>query len=176
MPLEIVRGLVLVLSNATTSFNSKCFFAMHLGINVGNVSVRVRDWKANNINVFSTCSLDYYIKIHPLLNRCLNQCICFNREFCSSRKQKALNRSKPYCQRRRSYKFIKSLNAVWFLKELRHDILSHFFDGLNYGWCAEKPKKEQGWLRMEKIENGLQMTIFKILANFFFQNDKRTMT
>ena len=55
------------------------------------------------------------------------------------------------------------------LKEVHHDILSHFFDSLNCGKSAGKPKnngllrkkntkglilkqKEPGWLRMEKIK------------------------
>ena len=56
------------------------------------------------------------------------------------------------------------------LKELRHDILSHFFDGLNCNSNVGKPKnngllmkkntkgvileqkKKQGWLRLAKIE------------------------
>ena len=32
------------------------------------------------------------------------------------------------------------LLKMGLLKELRHDILSHFFDGLNYGLSAGKPK------------------------------------
>ena len=30
-----------------------------------------------------------------------------------------------------------------------------------------RAKKKQGWLRMAKIENGLEMTIMKSLANIF---------
>ena len=83
-------------------------------------------------------------------------------------------------------KFIK----VYYLfnhssKELRHDILSHFFDGLNCGLSAGKPKNN-GLLRKENTKglilkkkgtrmaedgqdsNGLEMTILKSLAIFFF--------
>ena len=32
-------------------------------------------------------------------------------------------------------------NNCLILRELRHEILSHFFDGLNYGESVAKPKK-----------------------------------
>ena len=70
------------------------------------------------------------------------------------------------------------------LKELRHDILSHFFDGLSHGLSVGKPKtnsllmeektkgvilKQKGTNVAEDGEdwNGLEMTILKSLANFF---------
>ena len=77
------------------------------------------------------------------------------------------------------------------LKELRHDILSHFFDGLSHGLSVGKPKTN-GLLMKEKTKgvilkqkgrrmaedgedwNGLEMTILKSLAIFF--QDARTMT
>ena len=40
------------------------------------------------------------------------------------------------------------------LKELRHDILSHFFDGLNYGLSAGKPKNN-GLLREKNIKGAI---------------------
>ena len=39
--------------------------------------------------------------------------------------------------------------AAIFLKELRHDILSHFFDGLSHGLSFGKPKTN-GLLMKEK--------------------------
>ena len=39
------------------------------------------------------------------------------------------------------------------LKELRHDILCHFFDGLNYGLSAGKPKN--GGLLRKKNNKGV---------------------
>ena len=71
-----------------------------------------------------------------------------------------------------------------FLKELRRDILSHFFDGLNFGLSVRTPKNN-GFLRKKNTKgvilkqketrmaddgkdwNGLEMTISKSLANFF---------
>ena len=69
---------------------------------------------------------------------------------------------------------------VWWC----HDILSHFFDGLNYGWSAAEPRNnglprkkftkgvilEQKRTRMAEDGedwNGLEMMILKSLANFF---------
>ena len=69
------------------------------------------------------------------------------------------------------------------LKELCHDILSHFFDGLSHGLSVGKPKtndllmkektkgvilKQKGTRMAEDGEdwNGLEMTILKSLANF----------
>ena len=60
------------------------------------------------------------------------------------------------------------LKLAYFTVQMSHDILSHFFDGLNYGLSVGKPKnndflgkkntkgvilkqKGTGWLRMEKI-------------------------
>ena len=79
---------------------------------------------------------------------------------------------------------------IAYLKELRHNILSHFFKGLNCGLSAGKPKKN-GLLRKKNTKglilkqkgtrmaedgedwNGLKMTILKSLANFFskYTND-----
>ena len=70
------------------------------------------------------------------------------------------------------------------LEELRHDILSHFYDGLNDGQSIVKPKND-GLLRKKNIKgvileqketrmaedgedwNRLEMTILKSLSNFF---------
>ena len=47
----------------------------------------------------------------------------------------------------------------WSLKELRHDVLSHFFDGLTYGLSIAKPKnallrkKNTKGLVLEKKKN-----------------------
>ena len=78
------------------------------------------------------------------------------------------------------------------LRELSHDILGHFFDGLNNGLIVEKPKnnglprkkntkgvilKQKGTRMAEDREdwNKLElMTILKSLANFFQKT--RTMT
>ena len=74
------------------------------------------------------------------------------------------------------------------LKELRHDILSHSFDGLNngnsvgnYGLLRKKSTKgvilEQKGTRIDEDGedwNGLEMMILKILANFF--PNTRTVT
>ena len=75
--------------------------------------------------------------------------------------------------------------SVEVLKELRHDILSHFFDSLNYDKSARKPKnngllklrrkkqriysKAKGTTTAENGEdwNGLEMTILKSLVIFF---------
>ena len=67
----------------------------------------------------------------------------------------------------------------WGLKELCHDILSHFFDGLSHGLSVGK-SKTNGLLMKEKNKevilkmaedgedwNGLEMTILKSLAIFF---------
>ena len=40
-----------------------------------------------------------------------------------------------------------------FLKELRHDILSHFFGGLSHGFSVGKPKTN-GLLMKEKNQRG----------------------
>ena len=70
------------------------------------------------------------------------------------------------------------------LKELCHDILSYFFDGLNCGLSVGQPKnngllrkkntkgvilKQKGTRMAEDGEdwNGLEMTILKSLAIFF---------
>ena len=70
------------------------------------------------------------------------------------------------------------------LKELRHDVLSHYFDGLSHGLSVGKPKtnsllmeeKTKGVILKQKgtnvAEDGedwnrLEMTILKSLANFF---------
>ena len=74
--------------------------------------------------------------------------------------------------------------VLW--RELRHDILSHFFDGLNYGLSVRRHKND-GLLRKKNtkgvilriVENGkdwnrLEMTILKSLAIFlFFKIQKR---
>ena len=75
------------------------------------------------------------------------------------------------------------------LKELRHDILSHFFEGLSHGLSVGKPKTN-GLLIKEKTKgvilkkkgtriakdgedwNGLEMTILKSLAIFFKMHER----
>ena len=75
------------------------------------------------------------------------------------------------------------------LKELRHDILSHFFDGLSHVLSVVKPKSS-GLLMKEKTKgvilkqkrtrmaedaedwNGLEMTTLKISANFFKMRER----
>ena len=42
---------------------------------------------------------------------------------------------------------------LYCLKELSHHILSHFFDGQNYGLSDAKPKNE-GFLREKKHQRG----------------------
>ena len=71
---------------------------------------------------------------------------------------------------------IDTLREAPFLKELYHDILNHFFDGLNYSWSVAKPKnngllrkkntkgvclKQKGTMMAEDGEdwNGLKMMI-----------------
>ena len=76
------------------------------------------------------------------------------------------------------------------LKELRHDILGHFFDGESHGLSLRKPKtndllikektkgvilKRKGTRMAEDGEdwNGLEMTIIlKNLANFFKMHEQ----
>ena len=76
------------------------------------------------------------------------------------------------------------LAGVSLLKELRHDIVSHFFDGLSHSLSVGKPKtngllmkektkgvilKQKGTRMAEDGEdwNGLEKMILKSLANFF---------
>ena len=85
-------------------------------------------------------------------------------------------------------------DCVWnynadHLKELCHNILSHFFDGLNCSLSAGKPnnngllrKKNTKGLMLkqkgpemaedEEYWSELEMTILKSLAIFFFQNTR----
>ena len=47
---------------------------------------------------------------------------------------------------------VSNFTASWYqFKELRHDILSHFFDGLKHGLSARKPKTN-GLLIKEKTK------------------------
>ena len=75
-----------------------------------------------------------------------------------------------------------SLDSYSRLKELRHDILSHFFDGPSNGLSVGKPKsngllikektkKGRGWLRMEKIETDWNNDLEKL--SYFFRMHKR---
>ena len=81
-------------------------------------------------------------------------------------------------------KILHSTTSRINFKELRHDILSHFFNGINCGYSAGKPKnnvllrkknlkgvilKRKGARMAEDGEDwiGLAMTILKSLANFF---------
>ena len=75
------------------------------------------------------------------------------------------------------------MDQISVLKELRHDILIHFFDGLSYSWSVrdlkkwlaneEKHQKKKGTRMAEDGEdwNGLEMTILNSLA-IFFQNTR----
>ena len=75
------------------------------------------------------------------------------------------------------------------LKRLRHDILSHFFDVLNYGWKVEKPKikivcKNEGEhqrsnSKTKRNKDGWGWTRLKRIGNndfekfrYFFQNTR----
>ena len=77
----------------------------------------------------------------------------------------------------------------FLLKELRHDILGHFFDSVSHSWSVGKPKtnallmkektkgvilKQKGRRMAEDGEdwNGLEMTILKSLANFFKMHER----
>ena len=80
---------------------------------------------------------------------------------------------------------------MWLsLKELRHNILSHFFNGLSHSLSVGKLKtngllmkkktkgvilKQKGTRMAEDGEdwNGLKMTILKSLANFFKMHERR---
>ena len=84
----------------------------------------------------------------------------------------------------RTFIFASCSHGYTDLNELRHDTLSHFFGGLNYGKSVAKPKNngllrkknakevilEQKGTRMAeggKDWTGLEMMILKSLANFF---------
>ena len=76
------------------------------------------------------------------------------------------------------------MNPHLLLLKLRHNILSHFFDSINYGSSVAKPKnngllrtkntkgailEQKGTRRAEDGEDWkrLEMTILKSLANLF---------
>ena len=49
---------------------------------------------------------------------------------------------------------LKNRTCAPILKELRHDILSHFFDGLNHALSVEKPKTN-GLLMKEETKGAI---------------------
>ena len=64
-------------------------------------------------------------------------------------------RSVPFNGKFHSYSQVSSQDKIKgeYTRKLRHNLLSHFFDGLNYGLSVAKPKNN-GLLRKKNTKGG----------------------